>query len=61
MPDRNRTWIKLWGMPVFMGLITLLGLLAAMMGTGISWHLLSWTMLAIPLYVMVRYGARFFR
>lgn len=52
--------MKLWGAPIFMGVITIAGLLLAIMGTDLLLHVLSWIALAIPLVVMVKYGARFF-
>ncbi|WP_449047230.1 hypothetical protein [Parapedobacter sp.] len=52
--------MKLWGMPVFLGIITLAGLLLAIMGGDLWLHVLSWVALAVPLFMIVRYGARFF-
>jgi len=48
-------------MPIFVGAVTLMGLLAAIMEIGFIWHAMSWIMLAIPLFVVARYGFRFFR
>ncbi|WP_374744679.1 hypothetical protein [Parapedobacter sp. 2B3] len=61
MPVNDKAWVRLWGMPILMGLITLVGLLLAIMGTGLWLHVLSWIALAIPLFAMARYGARFFK
>ena len=44
-----------------MGVITMVGLLLAIMGTDLWLHVLSWTALAVPLFVMVKYGLRFYR
>ena len=52
--------MKLWGMPVLLSVITIIGLLLAIMGLGI-WHLLSWVFLSYPVYVMIRYGMKYFR
>ena len=43
------TW-QIWGIPVLMAILTVFGLLAALLGVGI-WHLISWIALAIPVYV----------
>lgn len=51
---------KIWSKPVLLFIVTILGLLLAIMGTGI-WHTLSWIALAVPIYVMISYGSRFFK
>nr|WP_257658022.1 hypothetical protein [Parapedobacter lycopersici] len=61
MLNNRNTWMGLWGMPVLLGVITMLGLLAAIMSADATWHAVSWVLLAIPLYVMIRYGIPFFR
>lgn len=52
--------LKLWGMPVLMAVITIAGLISAILGTGI-WHYISWISLSYPLYIMTRYGKKFFK
>jgi hypothetical protein len=47
-------FLKVWGIPVLLGLLTTFGLLAALLGTGV-WHGLAWLGLAVPVLV----GARF--
>lgn len=59
MKNKNRNFLKLWGMPIWMALITFIGLTLAILGTGI-WHIFSWIALTIPVYIMVKYGKRFF-
>jgi hypothetical protein len=44
---------KVWGAPLLLALITIFGLLAALLGTGI-WYILSWIALIIPLAIIVR-------
>ncbi|ACU03040.1 MULTISPECIES: hypothetical protein [Pedobacter] len=60
MQKKNRSFFKVWGVPVLLSVITFIGLLLAIMGIGI-WHVFSWTALSIPVYIMVRYGLRFFK
>ncbi|QHT71536.1 hypothetical protein GXP67_35180 [Rhodocytophaga rosea] len=56
----NNTYFKkVWGMPILLALITLAGLIFAILGTGI-WHILSWVSLFVPIYIMCRYGKQFF-
>lgn len=51
-------FFKLWGMPILIALITLAGLISAILGTGI-WHYISWITLSYPLYIMVKHGRKF--
>ena len=44
---------KVWGAPLILALITIFGLLSALLGTGI-WYILSWIALIIPLAIIVR-------
>ncbi|EDM34928.1 hypothetical protein PBAL39_00310 [Pedobacter sp. BAL39] len=60
MQQKNKSFMKLWGMPILLSVITIIGLLLAIMGLGI-WHLLSWVFLSYPVYVMIRYGIKYFR
>ena len=43
---------KVWGIPLILAAITLFGLLAALLGTGI-WYILSWIALIIPIVIVV--------
>lgn len=47
-------FLKVWGIPTLLGLLTVFGLLAALLGTGI-WHGLAWLSLAVPILVAARY------
>ncbi|HWK69248.1 hypothetical protein [Pollutimonas sp. M17] len=47
-------FLKVWGVPGLLGLLTAFGLLAALLGTGV-WHGLSWLSLSIPILVAARY------
>jgi hypothetical protein len=44
---------KVWGAPLILALISIFGLLAALLGTGV-WYLLSWIALIIPLAIIVK-------
>lgn len=46
-------------MPVWMAVVTLIGLILAILGTGM-WHIFSWIALSAPVYIMYKYGKRFF-
>jgi uncharacterized membrane protein len=59
MASKNNNFFKLWGMPIWMAVVTMLGLIFALIGTGI-WHVVSWIALCIPVYVMWKYGRKFF-
>jgi hypothetical protein len=59
MTMKNNDFLKLWGMPIWMALVTMIGLVLAILGTGM-WHVLSWIALTVPVYVMWKYGKRFF-
>lgn len=43
---------KVWGIPLILAAITLFGLLAALLGTGV-WYILSWIALIIPIVIIV--------
>lgn len=49
-----KSFWQIWLAPIVMGILTVFGLLAALLGVGV-WHWLSWLALAIPLAVIVRY------
>ena len=44
---------QIWLTPIFLGVLTVFGLLAALLGIGV-WHWLSWLSLAVPLVIVVR-------
>lgn len=44
---------KVWGAPLILALISVFGLLAALLGTGI-WYILSWIALIVPLAIIVK-------
>jgi uncharacterized membrane protein YuzA (DUF378 family) len=50
----NNSFIKLWGTPVLLGILSLAGLIAALVGDGI-WDIVSWIALGIPVIVMIKY------
>ncbi|NEU07786.1 hypothetical protein GZH53_05635 [Flavihumibacter sp. R14] len=60
MKTKDNYLLKLWGMPVFIAVLTIIGLLLAIVGTGL-WHFFSWVALCIPLYIMIRFGKRCFK
>jgi len=45
----------IWGMPLVLAVLTVFGLLAALIGTG-AWHWVAWLALTVPLVVAARYG-----
>jgi hypothetical protein len=51
----NTIFFRVWKYPILLGALTIFGLLAALIGTGI-WHVFSWIALAIPLGVGIRYS-----
>ena len=44
---------KVWRIPLLLGLVTLFGLLAALLGTGL-WYDFAWLAMALPLVIIVR-------
>ncbi|CAB3727472.1 membrane protein [Achromobacter piechaudii] len=50
----GRGFMFVWGAPVLLGVLSVFGLLAALLGTG-AWHWASWITLTILLVVIVRY------
>ena len=45
---------KVWGAPLLLAVLTVFGLLCALLGTGI-WHWLAWIAIGIPLAVLAWY------
>jgi hypothetical protein len=46
-------------MPVLLAFVSMAGLVMAILGTGF-WHLLSWAALSYPIYIMLKFGRKFF-
>ena len=44
----------IWKVPLLLTILTLAGLLSALVGTGV-WHVFSWVALSIPLLVCIRF------
>lgn len=53
--DVRHSYGRVWRMPILLAALIVCGLLAALLGTGV-WHLFSWTTLALPLVVIVRFA-----
>jgi hypothetical protein len=60
MKENKGLFFKVWGIPILLSLITLVGLISAIMGVGI-WHYFSWVALSIPVYIMIKYGIGYYR
>nr|WP_068893081.1 hypothetical protein [Pedobacter panaciterrae] len=60
MKQGNDVFFKVWGIPVLLAVVTIIGLLSAIMGVGV-WHIVSWIALSIPVYVMIRCGLKYFK
>ncbi|CAB3864503.1 hypothetical protein [Achromobacter anxifer] len=54
MSKTTRGFMFVWGAPLLLGVLSVFGLMAALLGTG-AWHWASWTALAILLGVIARY------
>lgn len=52
--EKNPVFLKVWGAPIALGLLTCFGLLAALLGIGL-WHWSAWLALSIPLITGVRF------
>jgi hypothetical protein len=55
---KNNFW-KVWGTPLFIGILSGIGLLSALTGDGI-WDILSWLALGLPVVVSFWYLRRSF-
>lgn len=53
-PPASAVWQQ-WRWPIVLALLTVFGLLAALMGEGSIWWPLAWAALAVPLLVIVYY------
>ncbi len=52
---QHNTALQIWGAPLLLALLTLFGLVAALVGTGI-WHGLAWLALTVPVAACIGYG-----
>ncbi len=50
----GRGFMFVWVAPIVLGVLSVFGLLAALLGTG-AWHWASWITLTVLLVVIVRY------
>jgi len=55
---RRSTFAAQWGWPIGLAVLTLFGLLSALIGEGGIWWWLSWGALAMPLLVIVHHLRR---
>lgn len=58
MTLRHHSRTRVWRWPVVLALLTLFGLLSALLGQGGIWWVLSWITLAIPLVLIVYFITR---
>lgn len=52
--EKINSFIRVWGMPILLAVISLGGLISALVGDGV-WDVVSWIGLGIPITLMVRY------
>lgn len=45
---------QVWGMPIALGAVSVVGLLAALLGDGV-WDVVSWSALSLPIAVILSY------
>ncbi|HEY8957016.1 hypothetical protein [Chitinophaga sp.] len=50
---KNNPFTSLWGKPLLIALLSLAGLIAALVGDGV-WDIFSWVALALPLIIIIR-------
>ncbi|WP_142687986.1 hypothetical protein [Chitinophaga polysaccharea] len=50
---KNNPFMKLWGKPLLIALLSLAGLIAALVGDG-AWDAFSWVALALPVIIIIR-------
>jgi hypothetical protein len=53
----QRTFWRVWRVPLLLAVLTVFGLLAALLGTG-AWHVVAWIALAIPIGVAARFAMK---
>ncbi len=54
---RTSVFGRIWTVPLILAALTVFGLLAALLGTGV-WHALAWIALTAPIVVVARFGLR---
>lgn len=47
---------RVWAMPGLLAVLTVAGLLSALLGEPMAWKVLAWTLLAMPLLVALRFA-----
>lgn len=55
MPKNN--FNHTWKVPLLLALVTIAGLLSALLGTGV-WRVLSWIMLGVPVIVIIKFALK---
>jgi len=55
MIPRSSSFSRQWSWPFGLAVLTMFGLLSALLGEGGIWWWLSWTALTMPLLVVARY------
>lgn len=50
----NKSFWQIWLAPLLLAVLTVFGLLSALLGVGV-WHWLAWSALALPLVVVTWY------
>ena len=58
MKRSHATFRRQWSWPIALAVLTVFGLLSALLGEGGIWWGLSWAALAIPLLVIARHVVR---
>ncbi|QNA89326.1 hypothetical protein G4G28_14145 [Massilia sp. Dwa41.01b] len=53
----NRAFTQLWGVPILLGVLTMVGLVSALLGDGI-WDIVSACALAVPVCCALWFGLR---
>jgi len=55
MPQYPHSFRQIWGFPIGIGIMTTIGLVSSLVGTGI-WHWISWIALALPIVIAAWFG-----
>ncbi|MEJ5106193.1 hypothetical protein [Chryseobacterium sp. MYb328] len=50
----KNSFLKLWGIPILLALLSMFGLIAALLGDGL-WDILGWLALSIPLFLIIKH------
>lgn len=56
-PANRRPLLRIFGIPILLGLSSALGLLSALLGDGV-WDMVSWFALGLPLAVVLWFSLR---